>query len=68
MKIFIGKKKLIKQIEKLEEENASLREWDVNKDSRNSRQRTAYARLARRYSNLKKSSEVPNGNKQEKVE
>lgn len=68
MKIFIGKKKLIKRIEELENENAELREWDVNKDSRNSRQRTAYARLARKYHTLKQTKEVPNGDKQEKVE
>ena len=46
-------KKIAKAIEQLQQENERLKQWDKNKDSRNSRQRVANAKLIKENEELK---------------
>ena len=46
------------ELTKLQDENKQLKQWDINKDTRNSRQRIANKNLTRAFRKLKKDNNV----------
>ena len=49
-------------LDKLQQENQHLKQWDINKDTRNSRQRVANKNLSRAFQKLKKDNNVITNN------
>lgn len=49
-------------LDKLQQENQQLKQWDINKDTRNSRQRVANKNLSRTFQKLKKDNNVITNN------
>ena len=51
-------KLLLNYVEQLQQENQHLKQWDKNKDSRNSRQRVANAKLIKKNKELKQQNDL----------